>query len=90
MQTIDDTSEFEALLAPVLEERPWAVFAACKNETSMKFFPQNRKEEHEALAVCAICPVVDDCLDHAIETNERYGVWGGTTERQRRKIIRFA
>jgi WhiB family redox-sensing transcriptional regulator len=87
---MDDTSEFAFLTVPILLERPWAVFAACKEEQSMKFFPQNRQEEKEALGICAICPVVEDCLEHAIETNERFGVWGGTTERQRRKLSRIA
>jgi len=90
METMDETFEFDALVAPILEERPWAVFAACKDEKSMKFFPQNRQEEREALAICSICPVVEDCLDHAIQTNERFGVWGGTTERQRKKLSRIA
>ena len=54
----------------------------------MKFFPQNRKEEREAHAICSMCPVAEECLDHALETNERYGVWGGTTERQRKKLKR--
>lgn len=90
MNTIDETSEFELLMAPILDERPWAVYAACKNETTMSFFPQNRAEEQAALAICEICPVKDDCLEHALETNERFGVWGGTTERQRRKLARSA
>lgn len=89
MNTMDDTFEFDILMAPILEERPWAVFAACKEEKSMKFFPQNREEEREALAICSICPVVEDCLQHALESNERFGVWGGTTERQRRKLSRI-
>ncbi len=89
MDTMDDTIEFEALTAPILEERPWAVFAACKAEKSMKFFPQTRQEEREAIAICNICPVIEDCLDHALESNERFGVWGGTTERERRKISRI-
>jgi len=90
MHIMDDTSEFELLTAPILQERPWAVFAACKDEPSMKFFPENREEEREALAVCGRCPVVDDCLAHALATNERFGVWGGTTERERRKLFQIA
>lgn len=81
--------EFGIFAAPILDERPWAVFASCKTEQSMTFFPQNREEEAVALAICGICPVQEDCLDHAMETNERFGVWGGTTERQRRKLRRF-
>lgn len=95
MDTIDDTVEFDLLTAPILtapilEERPWAVFAACKNEMSLTFFPQNRQEERAALKICSLCPVVDDCLDHAISTDERFGVWGGTTERERRRLTRRA
>jgi WhiB family redox-sensing transcriptional regulator len=88
MDTMDDTLEFDLLTAPILDERPWAVFAACKEEMSLTFFPQNRQEERTALTICSTCPVVDECLDHAIETNERFGVWGGTTERERRKLAR--
>lgn len=89
MNTMDDTVEFDLLTAPILQERPWAVFAACREEQSMRFFPENRDEEREALKVCSTCPVVEDCLDHAIESNERFGIWGGTTERERRKIARL-
>jgi WhiB family redox-sensing transcriptional regulator len=88
MDTMDDTLEFDLLTAPILDERPWGVFAACKAEMSLTFFPQNRQEERTALMICSTCPVVDQCLDHAIETNERFGVWGGTTERQRRKLAK--
>lgn len=89
MNTMDDTLEFNIFDAPILDERPWAVFAACKNEQATTFFPQNRTEESAALAICGICPVREDCLDHALETNERFGVWGGTTERERRKLRRL-
>jgi WhiB family redox-sensing transcriptional regulator len=90
MEAMDDTLEFDLLSAPILDERPWAVYAACKGERSLAFFPQNRVEEKAALAICAICPVIDDCLDHALESKERFGIWGGTTERARRKLSRVA
>lgn len=86
MNTMDDTLELEALYAPILDERPWAVYAACKSDQSLMFFPTNRTEEASALLICGICPVSEDCLEHALETNERFGVWGGTTERERRKL----
>jgi WhiB family redox-sensing transcriptional regulator len=90
MEAMDNTLEIDLLSAPILDERPWAVFAACKDEKSLTFFPQSRVEEKAALAICAICPVVEDCLDHALESKERFGVWGGTTERARRKLSRIA
>ncbi|MFO7701064.1 MAG: WhiB family transcriptional regulator, partial [Acidimicrobiia bacterium] len=42
-----------------------------------------------ALAVCAACPVRVECLGHALATNERFGVWGGTTEKERRSLARI-
>jgi WhiB family redox-sensing transcriptional regulator len=90
MNTMDDTLEFNVFDAPILDERPWAVFAACKDEQSMAFFPQTKDEEAKALAICGICPVREDCLENALETNERFGVWGGTTEKERRRLSRIA
>ena len=90
MNTMDDTLEFNIFDVPILHERPWAVFAACKDEQGMAFFPQTRDEEVQALTICGICPVSEDCLDYALETKERFGVWGGTTEKERRRLSRIA
>lgn len=76
------------LTAPVLDERPWAVYAACRDADADLFFPATREEERRALALCAICPVADDCLAYALDSRERFGVWGGTTERERRLLLR--
>ena len=88
MNTMDDTLTFEALTAPILEERPWSVFAACQDAKDVSFFPQGKAEEKAAAAICAICPVREECLDHALATNERFGMWGGVSERQRRSLAR--
>lgn len=89
MTAMDDTLALDIFAAPIGAEKPWATFAACKGEEGMTFFPQNKREEASALAICGICPVREDCLDHALETNERFGVWGGTTEKERRKLARI-
>jgi WhiB family redox-sensing transcriptional regulator len=89
MQTIDDAGILDLLSAPLLEEKPWATFAACRGGEGMTFFPQGKAEEEAALAVCAVCPVREECLDHALATNERFGIWGGTTEKQRRALARL-
>ena len=89
MEAMTDTLPLDILAVPVLDERPWAAYAACAGHEGMIFFPQNKREEASALAICASCPVVDDCLDHALDTNERFGVWGGTTEKQRRQLSRI-
>lgn len=88
MNTMDNTIELDALSAPVLEERPWAVFAACRESEADLFFSGSKADERAALALCRICTVRDECLDHALEVRERFGVWGGTTEKQRRSLLR--
>ncbi|GMQ99165.1 MAG: hypothetical protein BMS9Abin17_1732 [Acidimicrobiia bacterium] len=90
MTTMDDTLQTDALQVPVLDERPWAVFAACKETADVSFFPQTKDEERAALAICSICPVQGECLDHAIELKERYGIWGGLNEKDRRKMAASA
>ena len=88
MTTMDDSLTFHALTAPVLQERPWSVFAACQNAKDVSFFPQNKAEERAAAAICSFCPVREECLDHALSTNERLGMWGGISEKQRRALAR--
>jgi WhiB family redox-sensing transcriptional regulator len=82
----DDHTEF--LEVPITEERPWMVFAACRDADPAVFFPTTRDAVDEALAICATCPVRSDCLDYAVDARERFGVWGGTTEKQRRRLLR--
>lgn len=87
---MDTTPLLDILAAPLLDEKPWATYAACKGEHGMIFFPQNKREEAAAVAICASCPVREECLDHAIATNERFGVWGGLTEKERKRVGRVA
>jgi WhiB family redox-sensing transcriptional regulator len=88
MSTIDDTVTFEALTAPILEERPWSAFASCQDAKDISFFPQNKAQERAAKTICGICPVREECLDHALMTNERLGMWGGVSEKQRRALAK--
>ena len=91
MEAMTDELRLDILAAPVLDEKPWATYAACAEvEDGMTFYPQSKQEEREALAICGTCAVRDECLDHAIETNERFGIWGGTTEKQRRQLARIS
>jgi WhiB family redox-sensing transcriptional regulator len=52
------------------------------------FFPASSGEEAEALALCDTCPVRAQCLEYALRNKESYGVWGGTTPEQRRRMRR--
>ena len=85
---MNDTMDIPALEAPVLDERPWAVFSACREADPSIFFASTRDDERAALVVCSTCSVKDDCLGFALETRERFGVRGGTSERERKKLMR--
>ena len=68
---------------------PWRRQAACKGLDPTIFFPSDDEDEClDAKAVCAQCPVADLCLEHALGVREKEGIWGGCTERERRRIIR--
>ena len=83
----DHTDAIARMLSvPITDERPWVVFAACRDADPDLFFPAGREEELRALAVCASCPVRSECLDYALEAGERFGIWGGLTEKKRRKL----
>jgi WhiB family redox-sensing transcriptional regulator len=90
MTAIDKDLILDLLSTPLADEKPWATYASCQDANGMTFFPQTKAETQAALTVCAGCPVRAECLDHALATNERFGVWGGTTEKERRLLARGA
>jgi len=64
----------------------WRELALCRGEDQSIFFPENdRLASGRAKAICATCPVMAQCMDYAIAHDE-VGVWGGTTQRERRRI----
>lgn len=89
-QTLEKTGGrgIELLAAPITEERPWVVFSACRDKDSDLFFPQTKVQERSAISICATCPVKGECLEYALEADIRFGVWGGMSERQRRRLAR--
>lgn len=66
----------------------WRRRAACRGVDPELFHPFRGESMTEALAICERCPVRTDCLEHALATPERVGIWGGTSERQRRVLRR--
>lgn len=64
---------------------PWKLDAACRGEGLELFFPERRELVTGAVAICAACPVRPECLEHGLRY-ERHGVWGGTSERQRKAM----
>ncbi len=66
----------------------WRNRAACRGVDPDIFYPASDEEAEAAKAVCGQCPVRQPCLEYALANRERDGVWGGATERERRRILR--
>jgi len=73
----------------------WMLAAACRGHPDLFFAPddsetrsERRRREAAAKSVCARCPVRIDCLTDAFASDERFGIWGGLTERERRSLRR--
>ena len=66
----------------------WQNQAACFGVDPDVFFPVSEDEAGPALMFCGTCRIREECLSWALKNGERYGVWGGTTEQQRRRLQR--
>ena len=67
----------------------WLEVGRCRGADPELFYPEDDEDEGvEAKAICAICPVREMCLEHAIVNREKIGVWGGYTARERRRLVR--
>ena len=63
----------------------WRDQAACNGADTRLFYPEDGGSVRKAMAFCAVCPVVTECRQWALEFPEVWGVWGGTSERDRRQ-----
>mgnify|MGYP001544562919 FL=1 len=70
------------------DERPWAAYGTSRGADPDLFFPGPDETPDEGLKICRGCPVRDECLDWALGTRIHYGIWGGMTERARRRLLR--
>lgn len=78
--------------------REWRRSASCQGEAGTDFYPpfggERKREriarEQRAKAVCATCPVSRQCLEQAVQSGERYGVWGGLNSEERLSFRRSA
>lgn len=65
-------------------------FARCKKNTEIDFHSEDISMIKTAVAFCQECPVKEQCLGYALSNNILYGVWGGATAYQRKKLIQTA
>ena len=66
----------------------WRQRGACVGLDPDVFYPPSDEEAGEAKAICASCPVREPCLEYALGNREAEGIWGGTTARERRRLLR--
>jgi len=71
-----------------LEERGWQARANCMGVDPDLFFPERGASTKEAKEVCRGCVVQAECLEFALENGEKFGIWGGMSERERRRLRR--
>jgi WhiB family transcriptional regulator, redox-sensing transcriptional regulator len=73
---------------PQPSEEEWPSRAVCSQTDPEAFYPEKGGSTKDAKKVCLGCPVTKECLQWALDHDERYGVWGGLSERERRRLKR--
>lgn len=68
------------------DAQPWSVDAVCAETDPEAFFPEKGGSTRAAKAMCLTCRVQAECLDWALSRDERFGIWGGLSERERRRL----
>lgn len=81
---VSDDQLVEGIKPHDLIPAPWTIDAACADADPDLFFVDVGESADEAKAICSRCPVQTDCLDFALASHERFGIWGGMSSRQRR------
>ena len=71
-------------------EQDWQERALCAQTDPEAFFPEKGGSTREAKRICAGCEVRAECLEYALAQDERFGIWGGLSERERRRLRRAA
>ena len=64
----------------------WQADALCAQTDPEAFFPEKGGSTRDAKKVCGACPVKQQCLEYALANDERFGIWGGMSERERRRL----
>ncbi|SDO32382.1 WhiB family transcriptional regulator, redox-sensing transcriptional regulator [Geodermatophilus sp. DSM 45219] len=72
------------------EAQSWQERALCAETDPEAFFPEKGGSTREAKKICTGCEVKAECLEYALSNDERFGIWGGLSERERRRLRRRA
>jgi len=72
------------------EALAWQADSLCAQTDPEAFFPEKGGSTREAKKICGSCEVKTQCLEYALTNDERFGIWGGLSERERRKLRKLA
>lgn len=73
---------------PEDEDLTWQESALCSQTDPEAFFPEKGGSTREAKKICLGCEVRPECLEYALRHEERFGIWGGLSERERRRLYK--
>ena len=88
LSLVDMTGGLTGLSGLTPEDPGWAELALCAQTDPEAFFPEKGGSTREAKRVCQSCEVRQECLEYALGNDERFGIWGGLSERERRRLKR--
>ncbi len=77
------------VFVPPALDLAWRRRSNCLGVDPDLFFPERGASTREAKSVCRACEVQADCLEYALEAGEKFGIWGGMSERERRRLRRM-
>jgi WhiB family redox-sensing transcriptional regulator len=77
-----------SIIAEVLMPPEWTKKALCAEVDPEIFFPNKGDKTAYVKRICKSCDVRAECLEYSLQNNERFGVWGGLTEHDRRRLRR--
>ncbi|WP_116282027.1 WhiB family transcriptional regulator [Subtercola boreus] len=77
---------------PYVDDNPlaWQTDSLCAQTDPEAFFPEKGGSTRDAKRICQTCEVKSQCLEYALQNDERFGIWGGLSERERRKLRKQA
>ncbi|MER5181167.1 WhiB family transcriptional regulator [Streptomyces sp. NPDC002896] len=71
------------------QDLAWQEQALCAQTGGDFFFPEPGSSVREAKSICRLCEIRSECLEYALDNDERFGVWGGLSEKERQRLRRI-
>jgi WhiB family redox-sensing transcriptional regulator len=88
LSLVPERPELDAIAPATPDDDQWQERALCAQTDPEAFFPEKGGSTREAKRICLGCEVRDACLEYALAHDERFGIWGGLSERERRRLKR--